>query len=70
MYRLKSKFIENTCNKIDNFFLAKFLNKPLIECFHSRGQHLCKFIGTKEGVCIRIEYNSQRFGLGHQHGRT
>ena len=19
-----------------------------IECFHSRGQHLCKFIGTKE----------------------
>ena len=23
-----------------------------IECFHSRGQHLCKFIGTKESVCI------------------
>ena len=36
MYRLKSKFMENTCNKIDIFFLAKFLNKPLIECFHSR----------------------------------
>ena len=24
-----------------------------IECFHSRGQHLCKFIGTKKGVYIR-----------------
>ena len=26
-----------------------------IECFHSRGQDLCKFIGTKESVCIRKE---------------
>ena len=34
-----------------------------IECFHSRGQHLCKFIGTKGGVCIRKEFNSQRTGL-------
>ena len=40
-----------------------------IECFHSRVQHLCKFIGTKESVCIRKEFNSQRIGLGHQHGR-
>ena len=40
-----------------------------IECFHSHGQHLCKFIGTKESVCIRKEYNSKRIGLGHQHGR-
>ena len=40
-----------------------------IECFHSRGQHLCKFIRTKESVCIRKEFNSQRIGLGHQHGR-
>ena len=38
-----------------------------IECFHSRGQHLCKFMGTKESVCIRKEFNSQRIGLGHQH---
>ena len=30
-----------------------------IECFHSRGQHICKFIGTKESVCIRKEFNSQ-----------
>ena len=40
-----------------------------IECFHSRGQHLCKFTGTKESVCIRKEINSQRTGLGHKHGR-
>ena len=30
---------------------------------------LCKFIGTKESFCIRKEFNSQRIGLGHQHGR-
>ena len=36
-----------------------------IECFYSRGQHLCKFIGTKESVCIRKEFNSHRTGLGH-----
>ena len=40
-----------------------------IECFHSRGQHLCKFIGTKGGVCKRKELNSHRICLGHQHGR-
>ena len=40
-----------------------------IECFHSRGQHLCKFIKTKESVCMRKEFNSLRTGLGHQHGR-
>ena len=40
-----------------------------IECFHSRGQHLCKLFGTKESVCIRKEFNSHRTGLGHQHDR-
>ena len=40
-----------------------------IECFYSRGQHLCKFIGTKESLCIRKKFNSHRIGLGHQHGR-
>ena len=40
-----------------------------IECFHSRGLHLSKCIETKESVCIRKEFNSQRIGLGHQHGR-
>ena len=38
-----------------------------IECFHSRGQHLCKFIGTKEGVYIRKEFNSHRTGFGTFH---
>ena len=40
-----------------------------IECFHSRGQRLCKHIETKESVCIRKEFNSHRTGLGHQHAR-
>ena len=31
-------------------------------------QHLCKFIGTKESVCIRKEFNSHRIRLGHQYG--
>ena len=44
------------------------MSKGKIECFHSRGQHLCKFIGTKGSVCIRKEFNSQRIVLGHQHG--
>ena len=44
------------------------LIKP-IECFHSRGQHLCKFIGTKDSLCTRKEFNSHRTGFGHQHGR-
>ena len=39
-----------------------------IECFHSREQHLYKFMGTKESVYIRKEINSQRTGL-EQHGR-
>ena len=40
-----------------------------IVCFHSRGQHLCKVIGTEESVCITKELNSHRTGLAHQHGR-
>ena len=47
----------------------KILRRGGIECFHSRGQHLCKLIGTKDSVCIRKEFNSHRIGLGHQHGR-
>ena len=42
--------------------------KEIILCFHSRGQHLCKFIGTKESVYVRKESNSHRTGLGHKHG--
>ena len=40
-----------------------------IERFQSRGQHLCKFMGTNESVYIRKESNSQRIVLEHQHGR-
>ena len=40
-----------------------------ILCFHSRGLHLCKFIGTKESVYIGKEFNSHRTGLGHKYGR-
>ena len=41
----------------------------LIDRFHSRGQQLCKFIGTKESFYIRKEFNSHRIGLVHQYGR-
>ena len=37
------------------------------ERFHSRGQHLCKFMRTKENLCIRKEFNSQRIFLEHRH---
>ena len=50
-------------------YCVALLMPSAIECFHSRGQHICKFIGTKESVCMRKEFNSQRTGLGHQHGR-
>ena len=60
-------------------FVSIFLSHPLhamlplfelpIERFHSRGHHLCKFIGTKESICKRKEFNSHGTGLGHQHGR-
>ena len=36
-----------------------------IKCFHWRGQHLCKFIGTKERVCItkkRVQLREDWFG--------
>ena len=39
-----------------------------VRTYYSRGQHLCRFIGTKESVYIRKEFNSQRIGLGHKHG--
>ena len=41
-----------------------------IERFQSLGQRLSKFIRiTKESVCIRKEFNSQRIGLENEHGR-
>ena len=49
-------------NKLETNALIKYYithsktsttRRQSIECFHSRGQHLCKFIGTKESVCIK-----------------
>ena len=40
-----------------------------IERFHSRDYRPYWFTETKESICIKIEFNSQRFSLGHQHGR-
>ena len=43
--------------------------KTTIERIHSRDQHLCKFMGTKESFYIRKESNSYRICLEHQYGR-
>ena len=59
------------------FFWNKFTKASIfvsvccwgIECFHSRGQHLCKCFVTKEIICIRKEFISHRTNLGHKHGR-
>ena len=68
----KTEAVNKSWNKrvlVKPLLCSSMFSLEHIECFHSRGQHLCKFIGTKESVCIRKEYNSQRIGLGHQHGR-
>ena len=41
----------------------------LLKHNYSRGQHICKFIGTKESVYIRKEFNSLRIFLVNQNGR-
>ena len=56
------------CEELENSQLA-FLLHLSKERFHSRDQHICKFIGPKESVYIRKEFSSVRIGLGHQHGR-
>ena len=52
-----------------NFIMCHSNNVYLILCFHPRGQHLSKFIGTKESVYIRKEFNSHRISLEHKYGR-
>jgi len=49
------------------FSIEIFVKKQ--SSFHSRDQQLCKFIGTKESVYIRKDFNSHRIGLVHQYGR-
>ena len=56
------------CEELENRQLA-FLLHLSKERFHSRDQHICKFIGPKESVYIRKEFSSLRIGLGHQNGR-
>ena len=41
----------------------------LIDRFHSRDQRPYWFNETKESICIKIEFNSQRVSLVHQYGR-
>ena len=40
-----------------------------MEGVHSRGQHLCKFIGTKKIFDIGKQFNYHRTGLEHKHTR-
>ena len=40
-----------------------------MERFHSRDQRPYWFNKTKESICIKIEFNSQRVSLVHQYGR-
>ena len=39
--------------------------KRTIEHFHSRDHWPYCFTETKESICIKIEFNSQRLSLGH-----
>ena len=48
---------------------SSFLCAKSIERFYSRGQYLCKFIGTKERIYIRKGFDSQRIFQVHHHGR-
>ena len=49
--------------------MAGITVKGPIECFYSRDYRPYWFTETNEILCIKIEFNSQRFSLGHQHGR-
>ena len=58
---------------VANSILIKIHGKKVrvlcMERIHSPGQHLCKFMGTKEMFFIRKESNPHRICLEHQHGR-
>ena len=58
--------MNHICSLSSMFFF--FLVYCGYSVFHWCGQHLCKFMGTKESVCIRKEFNSHGTGLGHQLG--
>ena len=60
--RRKARFIissgANVCTARDFHEDRKASVIVSIEGFHSRGQHLCKFIGTKEIVYIRKDFST------------
>ena len=64
--------VEATMLKWENDIAMQSFCYRVMERFHSRGRHLCKFTGTKQSVCIRKEVNShhrsQRTTLEHQRG--
>ena len=70
----RSKFYTgyiNLCRNWGGALIGACVNCLLssIECFHSRDQHICKFIGTRESIYKRKEFNSHRTRLEHQCGR-
>ena len=60
----------NLCRNWGRALIGACINCLLssIECFCSRDQHICKFIGTRESIYKRKEINSNRTGLEHQCG--
>ena len=69
-FRLKCYSFRTSLHLVSVITFRRSTNVFLTECFHSRGLHLYKFIGTKESVYTRKEFNSHRTGLEHQHGRV
>ena len=69
-----ARFDFKSCGKT-NFSTRRFYQysignyKLIIERFHSRDYRPYWFTETKESIYIKVEFNSQRFSLGHQHGR-
>ena len=59
--KLKTTLMQNfgVTNKAHYGMLWYFLDWS-IERFHSRGQHLCKFMGTKESFYTTKKFNSHR----------
>ena len=48
---------------------CSFVSVSAVHIDVSRDYRPYWFTETKESICIRIEFNSQRFSLGHQYGR-
>ena len=55
--RLADKSKSHAVYAVSSITIANF-RFFLRECLHTRGQRLCKFIGTKGSVCIRKDFNS------------